>query len=140
MCRYFHDPKNVYLILEYLPSGELYKTIARNGGIVSEELSRRYMGDITAAVRYMHDRSVFHRDIKPENILIAEDGRLKLADFGWAVHAPQISQTDSSNALRYTMCGTPEYLSPEMIAGRGHDGGVDLWALGILLYELLYGR
>ncbi len=124
--------------MEYLPGGELYRAISKSGGVVPEHLCRRYMRDIASAVSYMHDRHVFHRDIKPENVLIAEDGRLLLADLGWAVHVPP--QQGVAQSQRFTMCGTPEYLAPEMIAGTGHDRGVDLWALGIFLFELLYGR
>jgi serine/threonine protein kinase len=132
--RYFHEPKTAYLILEYLPNGELFKSLGRGGKIVDELICRKYILDIASAVQFMHARHVYHRDIKPENILISEDNRLKLADFGWAVHSPPPLTT------RFTMCGTPEYVSPEMVSGKGHDNGVDLWALGILIYELLIGR
>ena len=147
---YFHDNKNVYLILEYLSQGELFKKVAKSGGIITETVCKQYMHDIASAVSYMHQRYVAHRgintntntniylttliDLKPENVLIGEDGHLRLADFGWSIHCPPPVQ------LRYTICGTPEYLAPEMIIGKGHSYAVDLWALGIFMYELLYGR
>lgn len=131
---FFHDAKNVYLILEFLPGGELYKAVAKAGGCVSESQARLYMSDVASAVDYMHKRHVIHRDIKPENLLLGEGGRISLGDFGWAVHAP------SPHSTRFTLCGTPEYLAPEMVAGSGHDHSVDLWALGVLLFELLVGR
>ena len=131
---FFHDAKNVYLILELLPGGELYKAVAKTGGCVSESQARVYMSDVASAVDYMHKRHVIHRDIKPENLLLGEGGRVSLGDFGWAVHAP------SPHSTRFTLCGTPEYLAPEMVAGSGHDHSVDLWALGVLLFELLVGR
>lgn len=131
---YFHDSRNVYLILEYLANGELYKSIAKAGGVVSETVCRTYMRDVTAAVVHMHSCHVVHRDIKPENILIGEDGTLKIADFGWAVHIPPPS------GMRYTFCGTAEYLSPEMLQGKGHSVALDLWSLGVLMYEMLVGR
>lgn len=84
---------------------------------------------------YMHSRYVYHRDLKPENVLIGRNDKLILADFGSAVHAPP-----PDHILHYTMCGTPEYLSPEMIVGNGHDSSLDMWSLGILMYEILYGR
>jgi len=132
---YFHDAKNVYLILEFLPGGELYKAVAKAGGCVSEAQARLFMRDVASAVAYMHQRHVYHRDIKPENLLLGESGRVCLGDFGWAVHAP------APHSTRFTLCGTPEYLAPEMVSGtRGHDRAVDLWALGVLLFELLVGR
>ena len=82
----------------------------------------------------MHRCHVIHRDIKPENVLLGASGQAKLADFGWAVHAPP------PHHRRTTMCGTPEYLAPEMIADRPYDKSVDVWALGVLAYELLTGR
>jgi serine/threonine protein kinase len=75
---------------------------------------------------------VIHRDIKPENLLLDGKGDVKIADFGWSVHAP--------NKRRTTLCGTLDYLPPEMIEGKEHDTGVDLWCLGILCYEFLVGQ
>ena len=75
---------------------------------------------------------VIHRDIKPENLLLDVKGNIKIADFGWSVHAP--------NSRRATMCGTLDYLPPEMIEGAMHDEKVDLWSLGVLTYEFLVGK
>lgn len=69
----------------------------------------------------------FRRDIKPENLLLGHDDQLKIADFGWSVHEP--------NSLRSTLCGTMDYLSPEMVQGNPHTKAVDLWSLGVLTYE-----
>lgn len=142
LLSYFHDTKNVYLLLEYLSGGELFKKMSKAGGFLSEDVCKVYMKDIAMGLSYLHDRQVMHRDIKPENILIGEDGRLRLTDLGWAVNAPQNGSKIGPNnpGVRYTMCGTPEYLAPEMVAGTGHTLSVDLWALGVLLYEMLYGR
>jgi serine/threonine protein kinase len=82
------------------------------------------------AIDYCHSKHIIHRDIKPENILVGLNGELKLADFGWAVHAM---------SKRNTICGTLDYLAPEMVEGREHDAGVDVWGLGVLLYEMLVG-
>jgi serine/threonine protein kinase len=112
--------------------------MAKAGGFLSEETCRLYMRDIAEGLKYLHDRGVIHRDIKPENILIGEDGKLRLTDLGWAVTTPSLGP--EGPGMRYTMCGTPEYLAPEMVAGTGHTLAVDLWALGVLLYEMLYGR
>ena len=132
---YFHDTKSVYLILEYITGGELYKSVAKNGGSVDQKTALTYMKDIASAIAHMHKNYVAHRDLKPENVLISEtDGQLKVADFGWAVHTPP------GHSTRYTFCGTPEYLVPEMVSGSGHGMGVDLWAMGVMLYEFIAGK
>ena len=84
------------------------------------------------ALNYCHSKKVIHRDIKPENLLLGIFGELKIADFGWSVHAP--------SSRRTTICGTLDYLPPEMIEDKPHDEKVDLWSLGVLCYELLVGK
>lgn len=85
------------------------------------------------ALGYLHQAKIIYRDLKPENILLKEDGYIVLADFGLAKLVSANSEEPNS------FCGTPEYLSPEMIAGTGHDKTLDWWALGILIYEMLVG-
>ena len=80
---------------------------------------------------YIHTDKIVYRDLKPENILIASDGYLKIVDWGFAKKV--VDKT-------YTTCGTPEYLSPELVQGTGHGKGVDYWALGVLIYEMLVGK
>lgn len=91
-----------------------------------------YLAQLADALMYCHARKVIHRDIKPENLLLGKDGDIKIADFGWSVHAP--------SSRRTTMCGTLDYLAPEMVESRPHDERVDLWTLGILCYEFLVGK
>ena len=83
------------------------------------------------ALGYLHESKILYRDLKPENILICDDGYIKLADFGLA----KLCGEEIANSF----CGTPEYLSPEMIIGTGHDHTLDWWALGVLIYEMLVG-
>jgi len=83
------------------------------------------------ALHYLHKKHVIHRDIKPENILISIGGEIKISDFGWSVHAP--------SSRRTTLCGTLDYLPPEMVEGKDHNEKVDLWSLGVLAYEFLVG-
>lgn len=127
---YFYDAKRIYLILEYSPGGELYKKLCQRGRF-SEKTAAEYIVDLAQAFDYCHEKHVIHRDIKPENLLIGARGEIKIADFGWSVHAP--------SSRRNTLCGTLDYLPPEMVEGREHDEKVDIWSLGVLLYEFLYG-
>ncbi|EEC00866.1 serine/threonine protein kinase Aurora-2, putative, partial [Ixodes scapularis] len=81
---------------------------------------------------YCHANKVIHRDIKPENLLLGFNGELKMADFGWSVHAP--------SSRRRTICGTVDYMPPEMIGCCVYDEKVDIWTLGVLTYEFLVGK
>jgi len=128
---YFYDSKRVYLILEYAPNGEMYKEL-RNCERYAEPKAATYIYHITQGLAYLHKKGVIHRDIKPENILLGLKGEPKLADFGWSVHAP--------NSRRSTLCGTLDYLAPEMVENRCHDARIDLWSLGVLVFEFLVGK
>uniref|UniRef100_A0A3Q4GS01 non-specific serine/threonine protein kinase n=1 Tax=Neolamprologus brichardi TaxID=32507 RepID=A0A3Q4GS01_NEOBR len=128
---YFHDASRVYLILEFAPRGELYSELQRCGHF-SENISATYIMELADALNYCHTKKVIHRDIKPENLLLGANGELKIADFGWSVHTP--------SSRRSTLCGTLDYLPPEMIEGKTHDEKVDLWSLGVLCYEFLVGK
>jgi aurora kinase, other len=127
---YFHDRERVFLILEYAAKGELYKELQRSGRF-SEPRAATHVAALAGALAYCHAKHVFHRDIKPENLLVGLSGHVKIADFGWSVHAP--------SGRRRTLCGTLDYLPPEMVEGREHGPGVDVWGLGVLAYEFLFG-
>ncbi|XP_077589186.1 aurora kinase B [Stigmatopora nigra] len=127
---YFDDRSRVFLVLEYAPRGELYKELQRYGRF-DDQRTATYMEEISDALLYCHAKKVIHRDIKPENLLLGYRGELKIADFGWSVHAPSLR--------RRTMCGTLDYLPPEMIEGRTHSEKVDLWCIGVLCFEFLVG-
>lgn len=133
LCLYnwFHDDTRVYLILEYAPQGELYRKLT-NAKYFTDHRAATYIYQLCHALKFCHERKVIHRDIKPENLLLGYHGEIKIADFGWSVHAP--------SSRRETMCGTLDYLPPEMIQSSVYDEKVDHWALGILIYEFLVGK
>ncbi|KAG0363977.1 hypothetical protein BG005_000009 [Podila minutissima] len=121
----------VFLVLEYAPQGEMYKKL-RKVSRFPEWQASKYVYEMTTALLYLHRKHVIHRDIKPENLLLGSHGELKISDFGWSVHAPKSRRT--------TICGTLDYLPPEMVEGREHSSPVDLWSLGVLCYEFLVGK
>ncbi len=126
----FQTPCCLYFLTEYIPGGELFKRL-RMEGQFPNDVGLFYAAEVVCTFAYMHSKSIAYRDLKPENILLDRDGHLKLVDFGFAKVI-----TDRS----FTLCGTPEYLAPETISHKGHDQGVDWWALGILVYEMLVGN
>jgi len=128
---YFHDKERIFLILEFAGKGEIFKELS-SVHRYDEKTAATYIRDVASALEYCHSKHVIHRDIKPENLLIDINGRIKIGDFGWAVHSPA--------NRRQTLCGTLDYLPPEMIDGHTHDHNVDIWALGVLCYEFLTGR
>ncbi|ROV98962.1 hypothetical protein VSDG_03715 [Cytospora chrysosperma] len=132
---HFHDPKRIFLILEFAGQGELYKLL-RKASRFPEWKAAQYVAQMASALRYLHRKHVIHRDIKPENILVGIHDEIKISDFGWSVHAP--------THRRATLCGTLDYLPPEMIKSGSkdnwYDEKVDLWSLGVLTYEFLVGE
>ena len=126
---YFWDERRVFLVLEFAQGGELYKELKKIGKF-SERKAAEIVADVADALDYLHERHIIHRDLKPENLIIAGD-KVKLSDFGWSVHAP--------STHRRTLCGTVDYLPPEMIARQEYGPEVDNWALGVLAYELTVG-
>lgn len=127
---FFYDTKRVFLMLEFAGLGELYKHL-RKAECFPEPRAAKYIAQVADALHYLHTKHVMHRDLKPENILLDVNDDVKLADFGWSVHAP-------SN-LRRTFCGTLDYLPPEMLAGQAYTDTVDNWTLGVLTFELVNG-
>uniref|UniRef100_A0A6N2K7Z6 non-specific serine/threonine protein kinase n=1 Tax=Salix viminalis TaxID=40686 RepID=A0A6N2K7Z6_SALVM len=124
----------VYFVMEYAKGGELFAKISK--GRFSEDLSRRYFQQLITAVGYCHARGVFHRDLKPENLLLDENMNLKITDFGLSAVTEQVRP----DGLLHTLCGTPAYVAPELLAKKGYDGAkVDIWSCGVVLFVLIAG-
>lgn len=125
----FRDNLNIYMLLSYVPGGELF-THLRRAQRFTPDVTRFYLATIVLALKYLHSFNIIYRDLKPENLLLDSRGYLRLTDFGFAkiVHD-----------RTWTVCGTPEYLAPEIIQSDGHGKAADWWACGILCYEMLVG-
>ena len=128
----FEDEESINIIMEYAQNGNLYQLIKKEKNGFSEAKAFDYFIQMINAVYYLHSNNIIHRDIKPENILISKDNKLKLCDFGWA--------KELTLENRSTFCGTMEYMAPEIVGSENYDYSVDIWSLGILLYELLFGH
>lgn len=119
--------------MEFAEGGGMFDKLSKCGKF-GLAVAAQYFYEMCDALDYMHSLSppVIHRDIKPENILFDKAGHVKLADFGWS--------NVMTDALRGTFCGTPDYLAPEMIRGDGHNESLDMWEMGVLLYEMTIGK
>jgi len=129
MVGFFQDERNLYMVLEYVPGGELF-TLLRRETRFKNDIAVFFAAQLVLAFEYMHSQDIIYRDLKPENILLGGDGYVKVCDFGFAKLC-----TDRA----WTLCGTPEYIAPEIITQKGHNHAVDWWALGVLIYEMIAG-
>eukprot|EP00927_Polykrikos_kofoidii_P051658 TRINITY_DN45447_c0_g1_i1.p1 TRINITY_DN45447_c0_g1~~TRINITY_DN45447_c0_g1_i1.p1 ORF type:complete len:399 (-),score=88.32 TRINITY_DN45447_c0_g1_i1:34-1230(-) len=132
----FRDSSHFYLGMEFAAGGMMFERLSKMpGGKFDVATSAKYFFECCDALAYLHGlpEKIIHRDIKPENILIDGEDHVKLADFGW-------SNIIENSALRATFCGTPDYLAPEMVRGDGHDESIDMWEMGVLLYEMVVGK
>ena len=125
----FQDEKNLYLMMEYIIGGEFFSHL-RKAGRFPNDTSKYYASQIALVFEYLHSLMILYRDLKPENLLLDKIGHCKVTDFGFAKRVEYRT---------WTLCGTPEYLAPEIILSKGHGKAVDWWALGILMYEMLAG-
>ncbi|XP_028075502.1 serine/threonine-protein kinase AtPK2/AtPK19-like isoform X3 [Camellia sinensis] len=128
----FQTKYRLYLVLDFVNGGHLFFQLFHQG-LFREDLARIYAAEIVSAVCHLHSNGIMHRDLKPENILLDADGHAMLTDFGLA---KQFDENTRSNSL----CGTVEYMSPEIVLGKGHDKAADWWSIGILLFEMLTGK
>jgi len=130
---HFEDDNNFYLVMPLASKGQLYRVLKKFRKF-DERTAAQILRETISALQYLHSFKppIIHRDIKPENLLLNEGGRILLADYGW-------SNFNMEGDVRKTFCGTPEYIAPEMLLKKGHDTRVDIWSIGILMFELLSG-
>lgn len=149
----------LYLVMEYLNGGDLY-SLLRKVGCLEEDVARIYIAELVLALDYLHSLGIVHRDLKPDNILIAQDGHIKLTDFGLSkiglmnstddLSGPNMKEVPSSvsnsqlnpdtlDKTQRSAVGTPDYLAPEILLGTEHGSAADWWSVGIILFELITG-
>ncbi|CAN6467623.1 unnamed protein product [Victoria cruziana] len=128
----FQTKYRLYLVLDFINGGHLFFQLYHQG-LFREDVARIYAAEIVSAVSHLHANGIMHRDLKPENVLLDADGHVMLTDFGLA---KQFEENSRSNSL----CGTVEYMSPEIILGNGHGKASDWWSVGILIFEMLTGK
>ena len=121
---------HLYLVLEFVQGGEMFRYLEIRNTLTEKEV-RFYTAELVSALGYLHSIRAIYRDLKPENVLISAAGHVKLADFGFAKILPLGERTR-------TLCGTPEYLAPEIVDRAGHSAEADWWQLGIMMYEMLF--
>jgi serine/threonine protein kinase len=128
----FQTPDRLFMVMDYARGGELFTHIRRLGRL-PEDMARFYAAEILLGMDWLHERGIIYRDLKPENVLLDADGHIKLSDFG-------LSKLGLiQERYTFSVCGTPEYMAPEILEGGGHDRAVDFWGLGTLIYEMLAG-
>jgi len=135
----FQSAESVFLVLNYVPGGTLYTLLAKQvKQRFNEDSVRFYTAEIALALAHLHEHGIAFRDLKPENILLGETGHIMLTDFGLA--KCNEDGTGKKNRLHKSLCGTPEFMAPEIITEEGHSHEVDWWSLGVIVYELLAGQ
>lgn len=125
----FQNSQSLFMVMEFVNGGEIF-TYMKKHGRFTVPVTKFYATEIVLALEHLHSLGVVYRDLKPENILIGEDGHIKLADFGFSKRVLKAT---------WTLCGTPEYIAPEIILNEGHGLEVDFWSLGIIIYEMIVG-
>ena len=142
LFNFYESDSSFYMLMEHCEKGNLYSYIRQNKGTIPEKEAYRLFIQTCYAVYFLHENNIIHRDIKPENLLLDSSNNIKLCDFGWAVQMNSKRNSTnnlSDNSNRITFCGTFEYMAPEIVNENRYNIEIDVWSLGILLYEILHG-
>ncbi|CCE63420.1 hypothetical protein TPHA_0E03300 [Tetrapisispora phaffii CBS 4417] len=125
----FQDCEQVFMVMDYIEGGELF-SLLRKSQRFPNPVAKFYAAEVCLALEYLHSMDIIYRDLKPENILLDKNGHIKITDFGFAKYVPDVT---------YTLCGTPDYIAPEVVSTKPYNKSVDWWSFGILIYEMLAG-
>lgn len=125
----FQDAKQIFMIMDYIEGGELF-TLLRKSQRFPNPVAKFYAAEVCLALEYLHEHTIIYRDLKPENILLDRNGHIKLTDFGFSKEVKDVT---------YTLCGTPDYIAPEVVSTKPYNKSVDWWSFGILIFEMLSG-
>lgn len=125
----FQDSEQVFMVMDYIEGGELF-SLLRKSQRFPNPVAKFYAAEVCLALEYLHSNEIIYRDLKPENILLDRNGHVKITDFGFAKYVPDVT---------YTLCGTPDYIAPEVISTKPYNKSVDWWSFGIYIYEMLAG-
>ncbi|KAH7883235.1 kinase-like domain-containing protein [Phlebopus sp. FC_14] len=125
----FQDNSNLYMVMDFVPGGELF-TLLRRSNRFPEPVAKFYAAEVALALNHLHILNIIYRDLKPENILLNYDGHIKIADFGFSKRC---------SSTTWTLCGTPDYLAPEIVGQQRYNKSVDWYALGVLIFEMMSG-
>jgi serine/threonine protein kinase len=128
----FQTPARLFMVMDYAAGGELFMHIQENS-FLTELRTQFYAAEILLALDWLHRKGIIYRDLKPENVLLDKEGHIKLSDFGLSKIGV------NANQQAFSICGTPEYMAPEVLEGEGHDKAADYWSLGVLVYVMLSG-
>ncbi|KAJ5072715.1 non-specific serine/threonine protein kinase [Anaeramoeba ignava] len=129
----FQNESQLFMVIEFVNGGEIYYHLDREQ-VFSQSRVKLYAAEIILALEHIHSKKIVYRDLKPENILLDSEGHIRLIDFGLSkiLH-------DGEDGKAKTLCGTPEYLAPEILTGEEQHYAVDFWSLGVIMFEMLHG-